>query len=156
MPQVRVVMGTVAETLDAWGKYDPATGCLEWTRARSSGYGTFTWDGATRYVHRLAYIEAHGRIPEGMSIDHMCGNRACFNPDHLNAVSHQQNLQHRKRPYPLSATGMRGVWSKGGRYVAAASVNGVRHFAGTHDTPEAAAEAAARLRRRLGFYSPGE
>ena len=153
-PQVRVVMGTVADTLDAWGRYVPATGCLEWTRAKSSGYGTITWGGATRYVHRLAYVEAYGGIPDGLSVDHMCGNRACFNPDHLNAVTHQQNLQHRKRSYPLSGTGMRGAWVRGERYLAAASVGGVRHFAGLHDTPEAAAKAAAKLRERLGFYAP--
>jgi hypothetical protein len=44
------------------------------------------------YLHRVTYRDAHGEIPAGMDIDHLCRNRACCNPEHLEAVSRRVNL----------------------------------------------------------------
>ena len=46
----------------------------------------------TFYAHRLAYAHLCGPIPEGLQIDHLCRNRACFNPAHLEAVTQQANI----------------------------------------------------------------
>lgn len=64
-------------------------GCWEWlARISSEGYGTLRHE----YVHRLAYAHANGPIPDGLQIDHLCRNRKCFNPDHLEAVTQRVNV----------------------------------------------------------------
>lgn len=68
---------------------DPVSGCWIWTGGLSTnGYGK----AAGTYVHRLSYAVAKGPIPPGTEIDHLCRNRRCFNPDHLEAVTHKENM----------------------------------------------------------------
>jgi hypothetical protein len=55
------------------------------------GYAQKRVDGATWLAHRWAWTRAHGPIPEGMCIDHICRNRACVNVDHLRVVTRGQN-----------------------------------------------------------------
>ncbi|WP_122262202.1 HNH endonuclease signature motif containing protein [Ornithinimicrobium cerasi] len=65
-----------------------------WTYTGSSvpgGYGTFWKDEAKGYVHRIAYTEFVGPIPAGLTIDHLCRNRACWRPTHLEAVTQRVN-----------------------------------------------------------------
>ena len=71
-------------------------GCIMWTgRVDRDGYGFFSreWEGRATTVrtHRAAYEEQFGPIPNGMQIDHLCRNRRCCNPLHLEAVSPQGN-----------------------------------------------------------------
>lgn len=71
---------------------DTLTGCLEWVAyVRPDGYASF-WDG-TRQVpaHRWAYEHVIGPVPEGLTIDHLCRNRACVNPQHMEPVTHREN-----------------------------------------------------------------
>jgi len=75
-------------------------GCWAWTGATAGpGYGQF---GRNGLAHRVAYERAFGPIPEGMEIDHLCRNRRCVNPDHLDAVSHEENLRRSGHPHALS------------------------------------------------------
>lgn len=60
----------------------------------SGGYAMVrTVGGRFALAHRVAYEEQYGPIPDGMEIDHLCGNRDCVNPDHLEAVSHTENMR---------------------------------------------------------------
>ncbi|MEU5302229.1 HNH endonuclease signature motif containing protein [Streptomyces noursei] len=72
---------------------DAEGGCWEWTGGRTSdGYGTFWLDGRQQYAHRVAYETLRGPIPDGLVIDHLCRNRACANPAHLEAVTNRTNI----------------------------------------------------------------
>lgn len=72
--------------------------CLRWTGAiQSKGYGQFKVGEKILYVHRVAYELAHGPIPEGLEIDHLCRVRDCVNPDHLEAVTHAENLRRKEQ-----------------------------------------------------------
>ena len=75
------------------------TPCWEWSWSRSpEGYGK--WQG--RYVHRLFYEAMHGEMPPGFEVDHLCRNRACVNPDHLESVTAQEN---KRRAGPIAFYG---------------------------------------------------
>lgn len=88
------------------------SGCWEWNGYRTrQGYGKATVDGVHgTLVHRWAYEVFVGPIPPGLEIDHLCSNRACCNPEHLEPVSHDVNVArgrraqqtHCKRGHPLS------------------------------------------------------
>lgn len=70
------------------------SGCWEWTGATNGyGYGTMSLRGRRYYIHRLAYQLAEGAIPPKHVVDHMCENTLCFNPVHLDAVTHQENIR---------------------------------------------------------------
>lgn len=57
------------------------------------GYGrTQSAACGNRYVHRIAYVALVGPIPEGLTIDHLCRVRNCFNPRHLEPVTLHKNL----------------------------------------------------------------
>ena len=64
-------------------------GCWEWTGSRFAGkpYGQIKIGSKNWRVHRLAYTVWVRPIPPGMTIDHVCRNGSCFNPDHLDEVT---------------------------------------------------------------------
>lgn len=64
------------------------TDCIIWTGTKNGdGYGRI----GRKFVHRMAFEEAGGVLIKGMEIDHLCGNRACYNAEHLEQVSHKVN-----------------------------------------------------------------
>jgi hypothetical protein len=68
--------------------------CWTWTGAiNSSGYGHAWSAGKMVAVHRVAYETLVGPIPAGLDIDHLCRNRACYNPTHLEPVTRQENAR---------------------------------------------------------------
>lgn len=71
-----------------------ALSCCIWTGYRGpNGYGLFTMDGVRDYVHRQSFRYFNGPIPDGMHIDHLCRNRACVEPSHLEAVTPKVNAE---------------------------------------------------------------
>jgi hypothetical protein len=77
---------------------DPETGCRIWQRGtNSAGYGRFGVKGKKVLAHRAFYEYVRGRIPEGLEVDHLCGNPLCVRIDHLEAVTHAENTRRGKR-----------------------------------------------------------
>lgn len=82
---------------------DAATGCWTWTGSKTlQGYGQMRVDGKRLYTHRISYELHVGPIPEGLDLDHLCRNRACCNPAHLEPVTHLVNV--RRGTGPVSRT----------------------------------------------------
>jgi hypothetical protein len=72
--------------------FNTITGCWEWTASQTSGgYGSFTVPGLSAQAHRVAYLLLTGPIPEGLHLDHLCRNKLCVNPDHLEPVTQAEN-----------------------------------------------------------------
>jgi hypothetical protein len=76
-----------------WAKVRRQDDCWEWRGSRNPrGYGKISNKGKLLGAHRVSYEIHKGQIPDGLEIDHLCRNRWCVNPDHLEAVSHAANL----------------------------------------------------------------
>lgn len=69
------------------------TGCWVWQRSTSRGYGYVTRGGRCVPAHRWYYEHLVGPIPEGLELDHLCRNPPCVNPDHLEPVTHAENMR---------------------------------------------------------------
>jgi hypothetical protein len=66
--------------------------CWNWIGARTSGgYGSWGVGGVAKSTHRVSYLTLVGPIPEGLQIDHLCRNRVCCNPAHLEPVTARVN-----------------------------------------------------------------
>ena len=72
--------------------YSAEGDCWIWTGTVSMyGYGRFWQDGVEHLAHRWAYQNFVGLIPEGLELDHLCRNRSCVNPEHLEPVTAREN-----------------------------------------------------------------
>lgn len=80
-----------------------AGGCRVWVGSGNGiGYGTLSVDGRTVYAHREAYAVAFGPIPDGMVVDHLCRNRACINPHHMELVTNAENIRRGVSPSAIN------------------------------------------------------
>jgi hypothetical protein len=84
-------------------KTDGSSGCWLWEgKTHPSGYGFFNANGRKIYAHRYPYEYLNGPVPPSLELDHVCENKACIRPDHLDPVTHAENMRR---------AGLRGAWS---------------------------------------------
>lgn len=91
---------------EAFLKYLPEAkiGCWRWMGNIRSGYGRVSFKGDLVYAHRYSYERTFGKIPDGLTVDHLChsidpdclggkgcAHRSCVNPEHLEAVTAVEN-----------------------------------------------------------------
>lgn len=87
-----------------WKRVDKTGVCWLWIGGKANGYGVFSAGGhKNTYAHRVAYELTWGRIPDGLTIDHLCRNPACVNPTHLQAVSMGENVLRGTSPWAENA-----------------------------------------------------
>lgn len=113
-PSVRHRGGKPPLTEEAfWAKVAKGDGCWEWQGARSaSGYGVARWQGRDRPAHRIAYEFVHGPVPLELEMDHLCRNRGCVNPAHLEPVTGRENVL--RSPIAIPAINARMTTCKAG------------------------------------------
>lgn len=76
-----------------------ANGCWIWTGScNNNGYGIIR-DHGPHLIHRWVWLRLGGVIPEDMELDHLCRVTACCNPQHLEVVTHQENMRRSSNGY---------------------------------------------------------
>ena len=91
-----------------WANVKRTDNCWEWIGNRKpNGYGEFavrSLDGwKTSLAHRFAYELLKGSIPRGLTIDHLCKNRLCVNPSHMEIVTLKVNILRGNSPWAINA-----------------------------------------------------
>lgn len=92
------------------------TPCWIWQKWRNAkGYGSKHYKGKTCRAHRAYYEMEHGEIPEGMDLDHLCRQRSCVRPSHLEPVTCAENQRRRARFTQEQADKLRSLYGEMGQ-----------------------------------------
>lgn len=149
-PEKRPARPTAEERF--WSKVDKSGPCWVWLAGKmTDGYGSFTQGRAKKSpAHRVAWEWLVGPIPEGLFIDHMCHNKACVNPDHLQVVTYKLNSENLAGAQKRNPSGVRGVHIRpSGKWHAKVSHYGTVYNLGTFDTIEDAEAVVVAKRNEL-------
>lgn len=75
-----------------WVKVNKTPTCWLWTGSLRGGYAQYWLDGKPAVAHVVAYTDIIGAVPQGMQLDHLCRERRCVNPAHLEPVTQRENI----------------------------------------------------------------
>lgn len=142
--------------LSLWEAFDKHVSrtdeCWIWQGSMNGdGYGSIVWSGKRHKAHRLAW-ELYKSEPVPAVVDHMCRERRCVNPGHLQAATQRTNGENLPRASRANrTTGVRGVHynAKRDHYVAYVTSDRKRYHAGCYSTLEEAEAAAITKRLEL-------
>ena len=82
---------------------EPHSGCWNWLAGKRDGYGRYHFNGKWVQADRWLYELLKGPISFGLQLDHVvCQNRACVNPDHLEPVTQQVNIERGNSPFIIN------------------------------------------------------
>lgn len=84
-------------------QFNESNWCWEWTRSLSAGYGYFRLYDKKISVHRISYQLFKGQIPNDKELDHLCRNTKCCNPEHLEPISHKENVLRGNGPTAINS-----------------------------------------------------
>lgn len=84
---------TLKDRLCAGMVINDETGCWDWSKAISQTIPKIRYQGKTQTAYRMSYEVFVGDIPKNMTIDHLCENRNCINPFHLEPVTFSENTR---------------------------------------------------------------
>ena len=77
--------------------FEVAGGCWQWVGNLRTGYVITLYEGKHLNVHRAMFEWFRSEIPDGLVIDHLCHNKACVNPWHLEPVTQRENVRRGKQ-----------------------------------------------------------
>lgn len=87
-----------------WSRIHADGICWEWQGNKNTqGRGQFYANGRQHQAHRVAYEILVGPVPDGLELDHLCRNPICANPDHLEPVTHRENILRGYNPAAANA-----------------------------------------------------
>lgn len=82
------------ERFDRYWIPEPNSGCWLWFGATAgNGYGSFYNGDRMVSAHSFSYLHNVGQVPNGLELDHLCRQRCCVNPDHLEPVTRRENTK---------------------------------------------------------------
>lgn len=121
-----------------WAKVEKTDGCWNWTGCKTkSGYGQI-WRGFSdkartmQVAHRFAWELLVGNIPDKLELDHLCKNRKCVNPKHLELVTHWENL---RRGDGFTGVNLRKTHCKYGHLLSGDNLLGSEEYRKHHGRP---------------------
>lgn len=137
-------------SMNFWNKVVRTATCWDWNGTLTpSGYGVVHTKhrGGVKGAHRIAFELMRGPIPAGMVLDHLCRNRRCVNPQHLEVVSRAENTM---RGYGVTALQARQTHCHRGHPLDGANVSVGRQKSHTYRRCNACRRVTAKARRNTG------
>lgn len=91
--RLRLTPAEMMRFFDKVSMFDSPQSCWDWVGSRDKwGYALMRIDGKTRVAHKAIWEHFNGPVPDGYELDHTCKNSSCVKPDHLEAVTHSENI----------------------------------------------------------------